>query len=278
MAGCYNDNPRNREGQYYTGWNCGSCQACKGGYDVSWLDSTNDSSHGVRCLGDTPPFGYVNRCNTYCAPGPDTYPGSPDELAACCIGKIDEKKCRPGYCRGSAACRSHLRKFCATDFALTDDSICKAWCRANPGECDVSARDYCRRHPDDVDFCACLNSPAATGGAGSLALPTCFDGNCVVRGYQTATMVENAKHCPQVCQQAVNCYQQTGGQCNIDKNQFELHCGGTLPDIKPTPPQSNMIMVILFILLVLCGMILVSVALITSRRSSPIIESSAAKA
>ncbi|MDE2095904.1 MAG: hypothetical protein KGL39_01505 [Patescibacteria group bacterium] len=263
MSKCANDIPANREGIYYTGWNCGGCQPCKSLYDVAQYDQTNDSSHGISCLGDLAGFGkYVNRCNTYCAPGPDTYPSDPDTLADCCTNNDPtvQKKCKPGYCPGTKKCNDLMFQYCSNSFDLQNVELCKAWCKSEKGAglCDAAADKYCKQHPTDRDFCACKNSPLASAIGGGVSLPPCFDGNCHANGYKTSSDLRVQEHCPDVCNAAINCIQTSHGTCQIDHNQFAINCKGEPP--APTPPPQNQMILVLIILLIGIAMMLIGFA------------------
>lgn len=165
-----------------------------------------------------------------CYRSPGTYYDDTASLIACCTNPdpMVQHDCKPGYCPGSAGCTNLFSTACSASF-LTEGP-CKAWCLSNPGKCDQGARKYCKEHPTDADFCACLNSPLANIVDGKPSNPACFDGVCISKGYQTAEMKKNAEHCGDYCASVVQCIQQTGGTCNIDAISFQNVCGKS-----PTP-------------------------------------------
>lgn len=274
MSSCVNDEPGkrlmgilqpNKAGEpsaYWTGYSCGAAPSCAMGFrplggpdsmrsDYSWTKVCTENSQK-------------------CVRAEDSYYDDTASLMRCCTDSspVVEYDCKPGYCAGSSKCGDLMLKSCGAGEKFLDDKSCKSWCIAHPGKCDRAAAEYCDREPGDP-FCACLKSPAATGGGGSLALPSCFDGKCIASGYKLQTMLN--PNCPAVCQQAINCYQQTAGSCHIDQAMFDLHCGDkpspVPPKPEPEPPKpdnkllefirkySVAIIVLMFVLLILVAII-----------------------
>lgn len=226
-------------------------------------------------------------CREYmrkCVRSAGSYYDDTPSLMRCCTSTdpVVELDCKPGFCPGSAQCGSLMKKYCATGFpaGTAFENKCKAWCLANQGQCDQSAREYCKNHPEEKDFCACLNSPLARATGGSPAIPTCFDGACIARGYQTTSMMEFPKgKCPDFCNVAINCMQETGSSCNISDVDFRNACSKTPPTpgcrtdaecpsgkcvdgkcIPPPPPKPKSVAaIVLIILLVLLALIVATV-------------------
>jgi hypothetical protein len=200
-----------------------------------------------------------------------SYYDDPASLFRCCTdpSPIVAFDCKPGYCPGSKACDDLMKRSCSSKFL--DDEVCKGWCYSHPGQCDTGAFEFCERNPKD-QFCACLKSPTVTSPGGSMALPACFDGKCIASGYRTQPMVNPS--CPkEICSIAINCIQQSQGECNIDQNQFKIHCGGgdggKGPDwekiLEFFKKYAAIVLVVLFIFLITLAII---VARATRRRET----------
>jgi hypothetical protein len=219
-------------------------------------------------------FNNVSQLQYTCALNPEQFPGDEDSLVSCCLGLTDPYKCRPGHCPSSGRCGVLMSSLCAgAAFAEGRDGACVSWCAAHPGACDAAAVDYCLRTsggatPDGKAFCACISAPEASI-PGAEGIPPCFDAACVTRGYKTQAMLQQAQHCPNFCQAAINCYLINGGNCNINDNTFSGVCGGPIdqkiaplmPPLAPlTPPAGHgaalmiLLAIGLFLLLVAAAM------------------------
>ncbi len=225
MSACTTDDWRRRRNPEYSSWTCTAGHTCPKGY----VEMASESRKG--CI-----MGLGTETRAVCAIAPESYNYDEEWLVGCCLGTNPEIDCAPGFCRGSTKCDNLMKKRCSVKF--TNDGQCKQWCMAHQGQCDQGARDYVRRNPTDKAFGGCLLSPTSTSKGGSTAIPSCFDGNCIANGYQTAEMVSAGQNCPSVCAAAINCYQESNGTCNISENQMQINCGQglpALPDNKPGP-------------------------------------------
>jgi hypothetical protein len=228
-----------------------------------------------------------------CALNPEQYPGDEDSLVSNCLGLTDPYKSRPGYCPNSKRCGALMSSLCAgAAFAEGRDSACVAWCLSHPGACDAAAVDYCLRTgggstPEGKAFCACISAPEASI-PGAEGIPPCFDAECVTRGYKTQAMLQQAQHCPNFCQAAINCYLIHGGNCNINNNSFSGVCGGPIdnpldplnPPLDPlTPAGSSSALAILLAIGLFLLLVAAALALAHGRAAeSALVSSTAASA
>jgi len=73
-------------------------------------------------------------------------------LRGCCSGSVDEKKCKPGFCKNSAQCATFFKNFCQEGNLQTED--CIEFCQTNKGQCDAALRSYCSR-PENFSKTVC---------------------------------------------------------------------------------------------------------------------------
>jgi hypothetical protein len=126
-----------------------------------------------------------------------------------CVGEnMKDGRCL-NYCSENPdKCRANLIDYCGKDNNLSSD-FCKSFVRANIGPADNIVINYCSRHPEDKDFCGCLNIPNEIKNltkSGIGVKPQCNVAQCVsASAYKTQSML-NDTSCPvlNLCEQTLN--------------------------------------------------------------------------
>jgi hypothetical protein len=116
---------------------------------------------------------------------------------------------------------SRVGPYCSNNLTKKE---CRDFCLANPGACDSGVKAYCARSDKDVQFCSCVNSPAAAYDGLN---PVCVDADCKTSAsYRTAAM-KQITQCV-----AVNCNiiqnLTAGGNFKFTDNIIKQNCGANL--------------------------------------------------
>jgi hypothetical protein len=131
------------------------------------------------------------------------------------------------------AVNNKLQEYCTSandkDGNNMGDPGCQQWCKQYghgsqgketpyAGWCDEAMRVYCKKkETDSPEICNCINSPVQRAG--------CFDPKCNNKdSYLTQAGWDTLNNCGNICQQIIN-VNKTGGNVNIDHNQFTQECG-----------------------------------------------------
>lgn len=113
---------------------------------------------------------------------------------------------------------SRLSPYCSNNLT---NARCRDFCLDNPGACDSGVKAYCARSDKDVQFCSCINSPAAAFDGLN---PVCVDNDCKTSAsYRTAAM-NQIRECTTVnCNIIQNLT--AGGKINLTDNVTNQKCG-----------------------------------------------------
>jgi hypothetical protein len=186
-----------------------------------------------------------------------------DFVEQCCVGKQSDKinadTCGP-YWKNSATCKGAMQTYCSG--SMGSDTICRDYCKENPGACDSYMLSFCSTTAGKADpICACYNS--------KLKAPSCFDKKCMNGGYRNSAMLAVASSCPSIikCTQKVDI---KALQSEFKDFEISQECGETgekpgkddPPIIVTTPPVTGIGMIILGLPLWVWIMILIVVVLI----------------
>lgn len=192
---------------------------------------------------------YSKSHNTYC-PHPSYPPPTGSEVAgcgerseSCCIIQwgeqnkpkccdpvhpdLDPTHCDPRWCPFSDDCMVEdvSKNYCLDH---VDEKKCVNYCqkfqpsdkvKERPPWCDIYMKLYCKKHGQGSELdklnCACFNS--------TIIQPACFDPDCAQSGWMTSSMIDNSKHCPQICGEIINIAKSQ--DVNLNMSQFTQQCG-----------------------------------------------------
>ena len=203
-----------------------------------WSDTVLDCCNKTKKQGECPglPYGPVKACNPimmkYCSRNPD-------------IANSDI--CAEWYLENPTF-KAQIAEMVCSNPANIEHSKCLDWCRQNPGKCDISAKDFCEKHPEDP-FCNCITSPVTKYN------PACVDAQCIGSGYTTASM--KSMSCPNIVDCSTQIELQTGGRTTTGNITAVQNCGSTeqQPTSSPTPTSGGtnnmMIFILIFILIII---------------------------
>jgi len=106
----------------------------------------------------------------------------------------------------------------------TMDEKSRAWCLANPGQCDVGAQIYCLSNPDS-DFCACITANRNITNLQNEFnyLPICNNIKCITSGYKTSG--ETNFRCPNITDCRILLNLNANRDIKLDNNYFTNNCG-----------------------------------------------------
>lgn len=253
---CYNDDINNRETKR-TRDVCGVSPVppCPRGYSplkTVWIPS-NQSDIPFR-------FPFENKCESDVTEGSDRkriicyrnesdYPSDRKSLIDCCLGNTREERCKPGYCSGSAKCRTFMMNHCSSVNNIFSKEECQDWCNQDPGSCnDLKARycrdniwdsnchswcsnqtgnsksvcdqaitEFCKDNPEH-SICSCFTSPI------KMYNPACLDVKCITDGYKTTSMT--SLPCPDVvdCSMQIQ-MERVGRDIDIGNIDLQQNCG-----------------------------------------------------
>jgi hypothetical protein len=212
-----------------------------------WADTVTDcctkNKSKDQCLGlPYGPNSAGKKCNPimmkYCSRNPDN---------------ANSQICHEWYLENPTF-RAQIAEMVCSNPANIEHPKCRDWCKQNPGKCDISAKEYCKKHPKE-QFCACMTSPVTKYN------PACVDSACISGGYVTASM--KTMPCPNIVDCSTQIELEAGGRASV--GNVVQNCGATEQGgggSAPTPSSGNsgssymiLIMFVFMLIVIIAGFI-----------------------